>query len=136
MRKNRTGNNDPLMGWGIGTAAAVCTVLGGVWLLAQMMIAGKVETGSERILIPSVLAAATIAGSQVNCILQNKRSASIPMITAAVMAVMLLIGGLLVDGPFCMAGRNLFSLAVGCAVSCVICLKKLGNRKIRKRSYR
>ena len=118
-----------------GTATAAIISLAGLAVLAHLTLSGT--TGEKRmsILLPVLLFLATAAGSKVAAH-KNDRGSLAALITSGAVILLMLIGGLAMDGAFENVLFHTGTVAGGGVLSCVLCRKIPAGRQRRKRSSR
>ena len=120
----------------VGIVVSLAFILLGNWLLTVMITSERMGEGSEVYAVPALIMIATVIGILVNWRLENKRRKCTPLIMAVITLSIMLIGGLLLDGPFRGFGSNLAAVGAGCVVSYIFCLKKSADFRNQNRRYR
>ena len=132
----RSGNTISPTGMIAGLLAAVVTCLLGLWLICVLQYGERIGEENTRILIGLQLLIGTCVGCAVNGIRAGKNTVSRSVILSVAFAILLLIGGLCIEGPIKNVAGNLLGIGIGCGISCVLCLKKTKRKGKRKSIYR
>ena len=124
-------------GVGIGLLLSVLVSVMLSMLLAVLVI--NEQVGENRIAYLSPLI--TLLASFVGCVAAGKqveqKLAIVIGVTGAIYLFLLMgVGILFFDGGFHNLWMSLLAIAVGCALSCAICIRGKGSGRKRKRVYR
>lgn len=136
MGKNGKGNVTEVMAVITGTIGAIVICLSTLAGLTQMYLLKAIGDWGLQIAVLGLL----MCSSMIGCILASRMIDQKQMVVIVsvvlVLAGMLLVSGLAVDGVFRDVLLNLGALAVGGVASCVLCLKKPRKNRGIKRTYR
>ena len=131
--RNRT---NFLFGYLAGIAASMVIIAIGNWVLTAMIISERIGEGSVICAVPALIMIATTIGILTNLRLQNKRRKHTPLIMTVIMFLLMLAGGLLLDGSYRGFGSNAAAIGAGGVVSYIFCLNKRADFRKHQRGYR
>ena len=135
--KMKSGNHTKnLVAYLVGLGTSILIIILGSWLLAKLVLNERIGEGSAAYAVAILLMTATLFGSQLNWRLRRRQRTCTPLVLAVIVALILVVIGLLLDGPVQSLGLNLAGIGVGGVVSYVICLNRRGKSGRRKRRYR
>lgn len=130
------GRNNPAVNVLLGIGAAVMLVLLLISIASKMIISQKIGEGSAEVLVTLILLVASLTGTGISALLQSNNILKTSILTTCGILLAVVIGALVVDGPFQGVALRTGAILGGGLISCVICMKKGGKTVKRKRRYR
>lgn len=117
---------------GIGTSILLMVIL--IAGTSKLLLDQKIGEGSVEPVVTIILFLAAFLGCFAAQNAARSESIYVPLLSAGLFTLAVLIGALTMDGTFQHVALRLSAIVVGGAVSCVLCLKK--GKKVRKRKSR
>ncbi len=126
----------PLLGYFAGIFTVILIVLSGVAVLSKPMLDGLVGNSAAEYMLTGLLIIAVLIGNVITIRLSEGKSFVITCILISMIAVLLLLCSLMIDGNFQNVGIRLCSIAAGAVISYILCQRNMGKTKKKKRRYR
>ena len=120
----------------LGVISSIVVSLIGVMVLSKLQLEGKVGEGGIRAGLLVLIAVSSLLGSQIAARSEEKRTMLSAMVTGFTGMAFVLIGGMLLDGPFQNVGPTMIAFGVGVGISCVLCMKQQGKGSRRNKRIR
>ena len=120
----------------LGVISSIVVSLIGVMVLSKLQLEGKVGEGGIRAGLLVLIAVSSLLGSQIAARSEEKRMMLSAMVTGFTGMAFVLIGGMLLDGPFQNVGPTMIAFGVGVGISCVLCMKQQGKGSRRNKRIR
>lgn len=120
----------------LGVISSIVVSLIGVMILSKLQLKDKVGEVSIRTGLLALIAVSSLLGSQIAARSGDKRTILTAMVTGFVVMAFMLVGGMLLDGPFQNVGQTMIALGVGVGISCVLCMKQQGKGRRRNKRIR
>lgn len=120
----------------LGTGAGMVFILAAISIMSWLLLSQKIGEQSVDILIFGVLLVASFFGSWISSRLLAGFSIPASAITTAVILCLMLMAGLIAEGPFQNVFQRVAAVAAGGLISCGCCLRKKEKRIRRKKRYR
>lgn len=117
----------------LGVISSIVVSLIGVMILSKLQLKDKVGEVSIRSGLLALIAVSSLLGSQIAARSGDKRTILTAMVTGFVVMAFMLVGGMLLDGPFQNVGQTMIALGVGVGISCVLCMKQQGKGRRRNK---
>ena len=130
MTKNRRKQQTPLVGALIGTVVAIiCCVIGAVLVTYGVLNGLLSQQGSGIAVFGTIMISTIVGGLRTVSVVGDNRVVS-GALSGVILLALILLSGLLLDGPFVGALSITPSVAVGTMIICVLCMKK--QKKLRR----
>lgn len=139
MSSKRKVKNEKSFGIGISVGAVVSLIFSLIlaMIIAAFIVNERIGEGAIKYISPIIALIATMAGCVVATRLVGEKLAIVSGFTGIVYILILIgIGILFFDGGFHNLWTSVLSIAVGCAISCTICIRGNRSKTKRKRAYR
>ena len=120
----------------LGVISSIVVSLIGVMVLSKLQLEDKVGERGIRVGILVLIAVSSLLGSQIAVRSGDKRIMLSAMLTGFAVMVFVLVGGMLLDGPFQNVGPTMIALGAGVGISCVLCMKQQGKGSRRNKRIR
>ena len=125
-----------LFGYIAGVCTIAFTVLIGLAASSKLILDGIIRIAASESVISGILIVAALLGNMITIRLSGGKPFIITCIYVSVIAILLLLCGLIIDGQFQNVAIILCSVAAGAAVSYILSQRNIGKAKKKKRRYR
>lgn len=120
----------------LGTGVGLVFILAGISIMTWLLLSQKIGEQSVDILISGVLLVASFLGARISSWLLADFSLPASAITTAAIICLMVIAGLIAEGPFQNVFQRVAATTAGGLISCGSCLRKKEKRIRRKKRYR
>ena len=120
----------------LGTGVGLVFIFAGISIMTWLLLSQKIGEQSVDILISGVLLVASFLGARISSWLLADFSLPASAITTAAIICLMVIAGLIAEGPFQNVFQRVAAAAAGGLISCGSCLRKKEKRIRRKKRYR
>lgn len=136
MRKIISNQNKGILQILTGAGAGIILILVTVSVMTWLLLSEKIEEQSVEYMIMGILILASFCGSRISSLLTLALPLPASVITTGTILSLLMVGGLIADGPFSDPLPKVGAVVIGGLASCGCCLRKKKIRTQRKRHYR
>ena len=126
----------PLLGYIAGVCAIIFIVLIGLAASCKLILDGIIGIAASESIISGILIVAALLGNMITIRLSGGKPFIITCIYVSVIAILLLLFALVIDGQFQNVAIIQCSIAAGAAVSYILSQRNIGKTKKKRRRYR
>ena len=117
---------------GIFSAVMICITI--LSVVASLLLTGRIKENSGMLVVFPTLFVSSLIGNCVASKLNGVSMQMVPLVTGIIIIIML-IGGLVIDGQFSDIVRPVLAVISGGVVACILCRNRKGKMMKRKKRY-